>query len=58
MSATFYFMCGIGVSSRDFESARQMLCHLSDTSSLFNPGYFGDKVLLFAQAGLDLDFPI
>jgi hypothetical protein len=33
--------------------ARQVLYHLNDTP--FCSGYFGDMVLLFAQASLDSD---
>jgi hypothetical protein len=33
-------------------------CLLGHTSSPFCSGYFGDKVLLFAQATLDCDLPI
>jgi hypothetical protein len=35
-----------------FAFAKQALYHLSHTSSLFCSGYFGDRVLLFAQAVL------
>jgi hypothetical protein len=38
--------------------ARQVLYHLSHSSSPFCSGYFGDRVLLFAQTGLDCDPPI
>jgi hypothetical protein len=56
-------ICGDGhcidVSSQAFVMARQALYSLSHTSS---SGYFGDRALLFVQAGLDhnphiLSFP-
>jgi hypothetical protein len=37
---------------------RQALCHLSHTFTSFCSGYFGSKVLLFAQASLDSKLPI
>jgi hypothetical protein len=37
---------------------RQVLYCLSHASSPFHTGYFGDRVLLFAQAGVDLDSPV
>jgi hypothetical protein len=36
----------------------QVLYHLNHASSPFCSGYFGDRVSLFAQAGLDLDPPV
>jgi hypothetical protein len=38
--------------------ARQVLDCLSHTSSPFGPGYFGGRVSLFAQVGLDCDSPL
>jgi hypothetical protein len=38
--------------------ARQALYHLNHTSSPFCSGYFGARVLLFAQASLDYNPPI
>jgi hypothetical protein len=35
-----------------------VLYHLSHTSSLFCPGYFGTRISLFAQASLDQDPPV
>jgi hypothetical protein len=44
------FMGRTGVWTQDFMLARQVIYHM-----LFCSGYFGDGILLFAQAGLDLD---
>jgi hypothetical protein len=38
--------------------ARQVLYHLSQSFSPFLSGYFGNRVLLFAQVSLDLNLPI
>jgi hypothetical protein len=45
----------IGVWTQGFVFARQVLNHLSQDPSPFYSGYFGDRVLLFAQAILDHD---
>jgi hypothetical protein len=38
--------------------ARQVLYHLIHASNILCSGYFRDRVLLFAQAGLDCSPPI
>jgi hypothetical protein len=47
----------LGLEFRVFTLARQVLCHLSHTSSTFVSGYFWNMVLVFfAQAVLDMIF--
>jgi hypothetical protein len=38
--------------------ASHLLYHLKQASSTFCPGYFGDRVLLFAKVGLHHDLPM
>jgi hypothetical protein len=47
-----------GICTEGFALARQALCHLSHTAIPFRSGYFGNRVLLFAQAILHCDSPI
>jgi hypothetical protein len=48
----FFFFQGWGLNFR-FLLAKQVLYHWNHTSTLFCCGYFGDRVSLFAWAGLD-----
>jgi hypothetical protein len=52
----FTFLCGTRVLTKGFALVRQVLYHLSHTSSPFFSGYFGDggSHELFAWAGLKL----
>jgi hypothetical protein len=51
----FFFLVIRGFELRAYVLARQELYHFSHASSPFCSGYFGDGVLLFAQASLDHD---
>jgi hypothetical protein len=50
----FFFFCGTGVWTQDFELAKQALCHLSHTFSPFYSGYFRDGGLVNYLPGLKL----
>jgi hypothetical protein len=48
----FLFFGCIGILTQGFIFARQVLYCLSHVSNSFCSGYFGDRISLFAQAGL------
>jgi hypothetical protein len=48
----FFLFCSIGVWTQGFVLAKQMLYHLSHTSSPFCSGYFGDGSLMNYLPGL------
>jgi hypothetical protein len=49
---SFIYFCVTEVCTQGFVLVRQALYGLSHVSSPFCSGYFGDTLLLFAQAGL------
>jgi hypothetical protein len=50
-----HFLGGTRTSTQGFTLARQVLYFLSHTSNPFCSCYFGGRVSIFAQAGLDCD---
>jgi hypothetical protein len=57
LKSCFSFLDSTGVWTEGFTLARQMLYYQSHTISPSCSGYFGNKVLLLAKAGLDQDPP-
>jgi hypothetical protein len=55
---TLFIFGGTGIWTQSFVLAKQALYHLRYNHSPFCSGYFGHRVLLFAQVSLDPDPPI
>jgi hypothetical protein len=47
----FFFFDSTEISTQNFEVAKQVLCHLSHSSSLLCSDYFGDGGLAFCPGG-------